>query len=449
MQTTALIGEPGRLQQIAADATRLAIKAGADQAQATASEDAGMDVSVRAGKLEEADFGREQELSLTAFCKGGTGAASVGALSPAALQEAASRAVAIAKASAADPFSGLAQPDEMAGEIENLDLFHPWEMETEEAIALARRGEEAAAQLPHINRQKSDGASVSTHVSVAAYANSHGFCAGVKSATHSIGAGALAQKDGEMQQDGWSETARNPAQLPTPEEIGKKAGERAAQLLGGGKVKNCRAPVLFLPPASHSLMYHLAAAASGGALYRNMSWLLQKWQKPVLPAGFALLERPRLPGLLRSACFDSDGVATQTREVVADGVWRGRFLSAYSARRLKTKSTGNAGGAHNLQLQVAKTTPAAQLQKTMGRGLVVVALMGQGANTVTGDYSRGAAGFWVEGGEIAHPATEVTIAGNLADMLKNIAAVGDDDMRRGGMCCGSLLLPNMTIGGNQ
>ena len=440
---------PENLQSIAADIIDMAIKSGADMAEASAAESVGMELSVRRGALDEVDFGREQELSVTAYCNGGSGTATIGELSKQTMQEAVRRAVAIAKTSASDPYAGLAEKEEMATDMPDLDLFHPWQPSVEEALALALTTEESAFAVDgEINRDKSDGASVHTSAVLSAYANSRGFCAAERATSHTVSASALAERDGAMQQDGWSETRRNAANLPSATAIGKTAGERALRLLGGGKIGDGRANVLFQAPVSHSLIGHLVGAASGGALYRKASWLLDKFGEQILPANITIRECPRLQGEMRSAAYDGDGVATQTRDIVAAGTWCGRFLSAYSARRLGAKSTGNAGGAHNLEVDAA-LTPADNLPAMVGRGLIVTELMGQGVNSLTGDYSRGAAGFWVENGEIVYPVSEVTIAGNLHDMLGSIAAIGDDTIRRGLVKCGSLLLPDMTIGGNR
>lgn len=437
------------LREMAVKAVSLACKQGADEAEASASESAGFEAQVRVGVLDDLEINRGQGLSVTVFINHSSGSAGISRLDSKALQTAVDKAITIARASAADPCAGLADKELMAHEFPDLSLYHPWDITPENAITLARKCEESSwAAHPAVSRKKSVGATVSTSATQEAYANSHGFCAVDEETTHAISCGALAEKDGAMEQDGWDDCKRTPEQLKDAVGIGHTAGERAAKRLGGRKISATRAAVLFQAPAAHSLIGHLVGAASGGALYHRTSWLSDKLETSVCSAHINIREEPYRAGELHSDSYDDDGVATKSRDIVKNGVWLGCFLSAYSARRLGMKSTGNAGGAHNLEVS-GETMPYEQIIKTIKRGLIVTDLMGQGVNGVTGDYSRGAAGFWVENGEIVHPASELTIAGNLCDMLKNIAAVGDDDMRRGLVKCGSILIPDMAIGGNQ
>lgn len=436
------------LKNIAAEAVALAMKNGADAAEASASENTDMEVEVRGGKMEGTHMSHEQGLSVTVYVKGGEGAAGVGQLTAAAVKTAVEKALVIARQSAADPCAGLADKELMATDTEfaDLSLYHPWDFSVDTAFARACACEESAwAAHPCINRQKSE-ASVSTGASQGAYANSHGFCAAEAATVHSLGCVAIAEKDGQMERDGWSESRRQMEQLPADSEIGQKAGTYAGRRLGGKKIATCRANVLFLAPASHSLIFHLLGAASGGALYHKTSWLLGRLEQPVCAPHLQIHERPRLPGEMRSANFDNDGVATCERIIVEDGVWRGCFLSAYSARRLNMRTTANAGGAHNLEVSGA-TLNQKDIMKALGTGLIVTDLMGQCINPVTGDYSRGATGFWVENGEIVHPVSEATVAGNLLEMLPNIVALGDDVMRHGLVKCGSILIPDLALGG--
>lgn len=434
------------LKSAAEDAVRLACKNGADAAEAGASESVGMSVDARGGKMDGMHMSREQGLSVTVFANGGEGSASAGELNAAAIKTAAEKALSIARAGAPDRCAGLADKEMMAVEFPDLSMFHPREFSADDAFAIARECEAAAwAASPAINRQKSE-ASFSADAEQNAYANSHGFCAAESGTVYSIGCAAIAEKDGQMERDGWSETRRHFSQLPAAAEIGNKAGEFAGRRLGAKKIGSCRANVLFLAPVSHSLIHHIVGAASGGALYHKTSWLLDKLGEQICPPDFNIAEKPHLPGGMRSAVFDGEGAATAERMVVKNGVWCGRFLSAYSARRLQTQTTANAGGAHNLEVS-GKTATLAELMKMLGAGLVISDLMGQAVNPVTGDYSRGAAGFWAENGEIVHPVSEATVAGNLLQMLPNIAAVGDDAVRRGLALCGSILIPDLMIGG--
>ena len=438
-----------RFCALLADLLDIAKKGGADAAAAAVSESCGMEASVRCQKLDSMDINRDQGLSLTVYVNGKCGSAATATFTAEALRTVADRALAIARATSADPHAGLADKELMAAEMRDLQLYHPWDLAPEDAIALAKRAEEAAWQAhPSISREKSDGASAGTSRTLSAYANSHGFCAAEMDTYHSISCAAVAEKDGNMETDGWGEGKRSADWLPAPEEIGAIAGQRTARRLGGQKLGDCRAGVLFDAQSARSLIGHFAAAASGGSLYRNTSFLLDKLGSQVFADHISIRELPHLPGKTGSCNYDDDGVATQTRDVVRGGVWEGCFLSAYSARKLGMQTTGNAGGSHNLEVS-GSTVPAADLPKMLGRGLLVTSLMGQGANITTGDYSRGVAGFWVEGGEIAHPVSEVTIAGNLPEMLAGILAVGDDAEWRGRMKCGSLLLPEMVIGGNR
>lgn len=422
------------------------MKAGADAASASAAESADIEAESRGGKMDGMNIGREQGLSVTVYSDGGEGHASVGDFSEASAKVAVERALAIARKSAADPCAGLADKEIMAAEFPDLSLYHPVEISADEAFARARECEEAAwAVHPAINRGKSEG-QFSASWEQGALANSHGFCAVEAHSGYSCSCAAIAEKDGQMERDGWGETRRKLDDLPPVAEVGKKAGEFAARRLGGRKAASGRAPVLFWTPASHSLFGHLVRAASGGALYQKNSWLLEKYGEQVCAPHISIAERPHLPGEMRSAAFDGDGVATAERMVVENGVWRGRFLSAYSARRLGVQTTANANGAHNLEVS-GRAEPFQDLLRRMGTGLLVTDLMGSGVNPATGDYSRAATGFWVDKGEIAWPINEATIAGNLLEMLGGIEAIGDDAMRHGLFRCGSVLIPDMMIGG--
>ncbi|MGU9951605.1 MAG: TldD/PmbA family protein [Gammaproteobacteria bacterium WSBS_2016_MAG_OTU1] len=435
-----------KLKSLVADAVQQAMRKGADAADANASEGVNMEVESRGGKMDGMNISREQGLSVTVYVNGGEGATAVGEFSAAAIDTAVDKALSIARASAADKFAGLADKDTMAQEFPDLSLDHPCTISADEAFARARECEESAwAAHPSINRQKSE-ASFSTAAGQAAFANSHGFCAAEAATAYSLSCAAIAEKDGQMERDGWGETRRQESRMPTAADIGARAGEYAARRLGGKKIQSRRANVLFMAPVSHSLIYHIVGAASGSALYHKTSWLLDKMDQLICAPHIHITECPHLLGEMRSAVYDDEGAATKQRNIVENGKWCGRFLSSYSARRLGLQSTANAGGAHNLEVS-GDVRPMDEMMKMLGDGLLVTDLMGQGVNAVTGDYSRGAAGFWVENGEIVHPVSEATIAGNLLQMLPSIAALGDDTMRRGLVKCGSILIPDMMLGG--
>ena len=444
-----LIHDAGALCGLAEAAVRHARSLGADAAEARAGESAGGEARVRCGALDGLEMTRDFSLSATAYVGGREGSASIGELTPSAAKAAAERAVAIARASAADPCAGLAEAEGMATAFPDLELWRPWAVSHEEMIATARRAEEASfAAAGSVSREKGEGAGVSSECGRGAYANSHGFCASREGTTHALWCSALAEGEGgEMERDDWHEVSRDAGKLPSPESVGKRAGERAAKRLGAKAIRSERARVLFLPPASHSLVGHLVAAASGGNLYRRTSWLEGMLGKDFCAPHLRIRERPLLPGEMRSASFDDEGTAVCERDIVSGGALRGYFLAAYSARKLGMRTTGNAGGCHNLDVSGA-APEGGDMLAALGRGLVVTDLMGSGVSAVTGDYSRGASGFWVEGGEVVHPVGEATAAGNLREMLKNIVAVDDGDaIRRGAILCGAILVEGMTVGG--
>ena len=434
------------LANAAQDAVRRAMKKGADAACADADESADMEVESRGGKMDGVHSSRGQNLAVTVYVNGGRGATGVGALDSDSVEVAVDKALAIARASAADPFAGLADKETMAKEFPELSLWHPQDIAADEAFALARECEESAwAAHPAVSRQKSE-ASFCAAASQSAYCNSHGFCAAERETAYSLGCGVIAEKDGQMERDGWSETRRQCAALPAAADIGRRAGDYAGRRLGGKKIGSRRANVLFAAPVSHSFIYHLVGAASGPSLYHKTSWLLDKMGEQVFAPHISVRERPHLPGEMASASYDDEGAATGERDIVKNGEWCGRFLSAYSARRLGLQTTANAGGAHNLEVD-GDIRPLKELMTMLGDGFLATDLMGKSINPVTGDYSRGAAGFWVSGGEIVHPVSEAAIAGNLLAMLPSIVALGDDTMRRGLVCCGSVLIPDLMIGG--
>jgi PmbA protein len=338
----------------------------------------------------------------------------------------------------------LADAALMARSQPNLDLDHPWNLSAERAIEIAKTCEAAALKFdPRINN--SEGASVGTHQGLHVYGNTHGFVGGYPTTSHSVSCVVLAGTGEDMQRDYWYSTSRDWRELQEAEAIGRESARRTIARLGPRKLTTRRAPVLFSPEMARGLIGHFSAAIRGSSQYRQSSFLLNAAGQQVFPAGFSISERPHIPKALGSAPFDEEGVATHERELVTDGVLMGYILSSYSARRLGLKTTGNAGGAHNLV--VAHTMGREAMLTRLGTGLLVTELMGQGVNAVTGDYSRGAAGFWVENGELQYPVAEITVAGNLRDMLKRIVAVGDDVDVRGGIRVGSVLVEEMTIAG--
>ena len=330
--------------------------------------------------------------------------------------------------------------------IPELDLFHPWALAVEEAIELARDCEQHGLDAD-ANISNTEGASVSTHHSQFVLANSLGFMGGFPASRHGVSCSMIAGKGDGMQRDDWYSTARAAADLQAVAEVGRKAGQRAAQRLHSRKIATAQVPVLFEAPVAASLLGHFVGAVSGGSLYRKASFLLDSLGKQIFPASINISDLPHLPRGLASGPFDDEGVATQARHIVQDGVLQGYFLGSYSARKLSMRSTGNAGGNHNLIMQSTGEDFAALLKK-MHTGLLVTELLGQGVNSVTGDYSRGAAGFWVERGEIAYPVNEITIAGNLKEMFRSIVAVGSDCLVRSSRQCGSVLIERMTIAGD-
>ena len=333
----------------------------------------------------------------------------------------------------------------MEVEPPDLDLAHEWALESDEAIRIAIECEDAARSYD-TRISNSEGATVATNNGIRAYGNSHGFLASYPKTSHSISCIVIGQQNGLMERDYWYSATRDAALLEPAADIGRKAAERTVARLGGRKIGTATAPVLFAPEIARGFIGHAIAAVSGTAQYRRSSFLLDAAGEQIFPGFFRIEERPHLPGAMASAPFDAEGVRTRDRDLVVDGVLQGYVLSSYSARRLGLASTGNAGGAHNL-IVPGNAGGLADLVAEMGTGLLVQELIGQGVNAVTGDYSRGAVGFWVENGEIAYPVHEITIAGNLRDLYRRIAAVGSDQDLRGGIRCGSILVDNMRIAG--
>jgi len=419
---------------------------GASQAEAVVSQDTGLSVGVRLGEVETLEHQRDRNMGITVYFGRRKGSASTADLSIDAVRAIVAKACSIARFTAEDACSGLADAELMAGTQPNLDLSHPWAVGADRAIEIAKACEAAALSYdPRINN--SEGASLSSHQGLHVYGNTHGFVGGYPTTSHTLSCVVLAGSGEDMQRDYWYSSSRDWRELESAESIGRESARRTLARLGPRKLKTRRTPVLMVPELARGLMGHFLTAIRGSSQYRQSSFLLQAAGERVFPAGFSIAERPHLPKAMGSAPFDDEGVATVDRELIADGVLTGYILSSYSARKLGLKTTGNAGGAHNLLVAPTQQGGLSALIARLGTGLLVTELMGQGVNTVTGDYSRGAAGFWVEGGAIQYPVAEITIAGNLKDMLANIAAVGDDVDSRGGVRVGSVLLSEMTVAG--
>jgi PmbA protein len=435
------------LEAAALRALELARGRGASDAEAETSASVGQSVTVRLGEVETVEYNRDKALSVTVYFGQRRGNASTSDLSDDSIRRAVEAACAIARHTAPDEAAGLPQAARLyRGEAPDLDLWHPWSLSVERAIDLARETEDAARAVDR-RITNSEGATVSSWDADFAFANSLGFLGGFPSSRASIGCGVLAAEGDAMQRDYWYTAERDPSRLEPAAAVGRRAGERALRRLGARRVATAEVPVLFEASVAGSLIGHFVSAASGSSLYRRSSFLLDAAGKPVFSPCVVLDEEPHLPGGMASGWFDGEGVATRRRCVVDAGVLTGYFLSTYSARKLGLETTGNAGGSHNLVLRPGDEDFDG-LVRAMGRGLVVTEMMGQGVNPVTGDYSRGAVGFWVEGGEIRYPVEEVTIAGNLLDMYRGIVATGRDVLVRGSRSTGSILVDRMTVAGD-
>jgi len=435
------------LQSIIERALEEARARGASQAEAAVSQDTGLSVSVRLGEVETLEHQRDRSMGITVYFGQRKGSASTADFSLDAVRATVAKACSIARFTAEDACSGLADAALMARAPSNLDLSHPWNITADRAIEIAKSCEASALAFdPRINN--SEGASLGTHQGLHVYGNTYGFVGGYPTTSHSLSCVVLAGTGEDMQRDYWYSSSRDWHELEQAEAIGRESARRTIARLGPRRLSTRRAPVLFVPEIARGLIGHFTAAIRGSSQYRQSSFLLNSVGEQVFPPGFSIAERPHIPKAVGSAPFDDEGVATRDRELVADGVLTGYILSSYSARKLGLETTGNAGGPHNLLVRPNLAGGMGALLPRLGTGLLVTELMGQGVNMVTGDYSRGAAGFWVENGSIQYPVAEITIAGNLRDMLKGIAAVGDDVDERGATRVGSILLPEMTIAGD-
>lgn len=418
---------------------------GASAAEAGVSMEAGLSATVRLGEVETLEYHRDRGLGVTVYFGQRKGSASTSDLDPKAVRETVRAACDIARYTSEDTCAGLADAALLATDIPDLDLYHPWSLAAEGAIELARECEDAARAFDS-RIDNSEGASVSSHQGLRMYGNSLGFVGGYPSTRHSLSCAVLGRLDDQMQRDYWYTVSRVPDDLEPAADVGRRAAERTVRRLGGRRLSTRQVPVVFAAELASSLFGHLVGAVRGGSLYRRSSFLLDHLGKPVFRPFVRVDEQPHRKRALGSAPFDNEGVATRDRDLIRDGVLQGYVLDSYSARKLGMQTTGNAGGVHNLTVEPGGHDLAGLLRQ-MGTGLLVTELMGQGINMVTGDYSRGAAGFWVEGGEIQYPVEEITVAGNLKDMFQQLAEVGNDVDRRGNIHTGSVLIENMTVAG--
>jgi len=420
-------------------------KCGASASEAAASLSQGLSVTVRMDDIETVEHTRDRGLAVTVFFGERTGSASTSDYSAASVQQTVQAACNIARFTEEDSCHGLADPDRLASEFPDLDLYHPWYLSVDEGKEIALVCEQAALAYDK-KIENSEGAVVDSHQGCEVYGNSHGFSGENRKTRHGISCSVIGKTNGSMQRDYWYSASRKREDLEDASEIGRIAGARTVRRLGARKLNTCQVPILFEAPVASSLLSHFIGAISGGALYRKASFLLDHLGKRVFPDFVRIHEQPLLPRAMGSAVFDSEGVATKPRDIVASGVLEGYVLGSYSARRLGLETTGNAGGVHNLTIDPGKDDLPG-LMKALWRGLLVTELIGFGVNSVTGDYSRGAAGFWVENGEIQFPVEEVTIAGNLREMFQSITAVGSDVDTKRNIRCGSILIDGLTVAG--
>lgn len=439
-----------QFKQITEDMLRIARNKGATDAAAEVSEGGGLSISVRKGKVETIEQNRDKGVGITVYIGKKRGNASTSDFSAKSLEDTVEAAYNIARFTAEDDCAGLPDADMLEKNPQDLKLFHPWLVTAEEAIALACRIEAAAFETDK-RISNCDGASVHAQQSHFVSANSRGFSGGYAFSRHTLSVAPIAGKGAGMQRDDWYSSHRNAKQLASPEAIGRYAAERALARLNSRTIDTRKCPVLFEAPLAAGLLGSLVQAVSGGALYRKSSFLLDSLGQQIFPSHIQVTEDPHILGGVGSSPFDDEGVTTKKRDLVKDGVLQGYFLSTYSARKLGMQSTGNAGGSHNLVMTSSlakKSDNFVQMLKKMGTGLLVTELMGQGVNYVTGDYSRGASGFWVENGVIQYPVEEITIAGNMREMFQQIVAIGNDQLTRGTKTTGSILIESMTVAGS-
>ena len=431
-----------RVAQMILDTARAG---GATAAEADVSQAIGLSVTVRKGEVETVSYNRDKGIAVTAFIGQRRGHASTADFADESIRATVNKAIAIARFTADDPFAGLADVTRLAKDPPDLDLYHRWPVTVEQAIELGRAAEAAAFAVdPRLTN--SEGATVARGEAEFVYVNSNGFRGSYKSSRHHIDCAVVGEENDAMQRDYWYTAARAPEEMMSAEDVGREAGRRAARRLNARQLATLECPVIFEAPEAADLLGFFVNAVSGGSLYRKSSFLVDSLGEQVFAPLVHIREEPHLQRARGSAPFDNEGVATEPRDLVTAGVLQGYFLGSYSARKLGLATTGNAGGAHNLVITPG-TLDLDQLCREMNRGLLITEQLGQGVNMVTGDYSRGAAGFWIEDGAIAYPVEEITIAGNLKDMFRDIVAVGRDVDRRGSRHTGSILIARMTVAG--
>jgi PmbA protein len=445
-----LMLKPELLRDLSLKILQMARDAGATDAASEVSESSGLSVTVRKQDIETLERTRDRAASVTVYSGTRRGHATTSDFSDQALRAAVEKALDIARYTAEDPCAGLPEPHLIARDAPALALYFPWELSAEAAVRLAMTAEKAALSVsPAI--QNTEGASVAANHGQFYSANTKGFVGGYPYSRHWFSVAPIAQSGQNMQRDDWYTSDRDPRRLADPEAVGRYAAQRALARLHAKKVATQKVPVLFEAPLASGILGAFVQAVSGGALYRKSSFLLDSLGQQIFPSHIQIREDPLIPGAMGSTPFDDEGVRVLARDVVANGIVKGYFLSCYSARKLGMESTGNSGGSHNLLMTSSRTAASDDLNamlRKMGRGLLLTEVMGQGVNYVTGDYSRGAFGYWVENGEIAYPVEEITIAANMKDMLKGIVAIGADAICRGTKTVGSILIDEMTIAGN-
>jgi len=450
MSDSAFSYSQDQLKQLARDVLKYAREQGGSDAAVEISEGSGLSVSVRKSKIETIEQNRDKGIGVTVFIGKKRGNASTSDFSSASLKATVEAAYNIARFTAEDDCAGLAEEELLEKNPQDLKLFYPWPISTEEAVALAQRAEAAAFAVdPRVTN--SEGAGVHVQQSHFVSANSRGFIGGYPYSRHTLSVTPIAGKGAKMQRDDWYTSVRDPKKMASAEAVGRYAAERSLARLNARKLATRTCPVLFEAPLAAGLLGAFVQATSGGALYRKSSFLVDSLGKDIFPSHIQVKEDPHVVGAIGSAPFDEEGVRTHKRDVVKNGVLQGYFLSTYSARKLGMKTTGNAGGSHNLTItssQTAKNDDFAGMLRKMGTGLLVTELMGQGTNYVTGDYSRGASGYWVENGVIQYPVEEITIAGNMKEMFKDIVGIGTDTLVRGTKNTGSILIEKMVVAGN-
>ncbi|KLU15873.1 MULTISPECIES: metalloprotease PmbA [Xenorhabdus] len=432
------------LEEAVAHALELA-KAGSDAAEVAVNKTTGISVSTRFSEVENVEFNSDVALGITVYHQQRKGSASSTDLSPEAIARTVQAAIDIARYTSPDPYAGPADKALLAFEAPELDLFHPADLDADKAIELAARAEQASLQADE-RITNTEGGSFNSHYGIRVFGNSHGMLQSYCSSRHSMSSCVIAEQDGNMERDYAYTVSRHFDGLKSPEWVGQECARRTLSRLGARKLPTMKAPVIFSAEVATGLFGHLVGAISGSSIYRKSSFLLDSLGKPILPSWLTIEEQPHLLRGLASTPFDSEGVRTIPRDIVKAGVLQTWLLTSYSARKLGMVNTGHAGGIHNWRI-AGQGLDFTGLLREMGTGLIVTELMGQGVSAVTGDYSRGASGFWVENGEIQYPVSEITIAGNLKDMWANMVTIGDDIETRSNIQCGSVLLPEMSIAG--